>query len=56
MRRGEILGLRWSDVDLEVGSASVRQALVSVAYEMQLSDVKTGSSCSPTSADHRSGC
>ena len=43
MRRGEILGLRWGDVDLELGRVSVRQALVSVAYEVLVSDVKTGS-------------
>jgi integrase len=43
MRRGEVLGLPWSDVDLEAGRLSVRQALVSVAYEVELSDVKTGS-------------
>lgn len=42
MRRGEILGLRWSDVDLDGARLSVRQALISVAYEMQISDVKTG--------------
>lgn len=42
MRRGEILGLRWGDLDLEAGRVSVRQALVSVAYEVQVSDVKTG--------------
>lgn len=42
MRRGEILGLRWSDVDLARGRVSVRQALITVAYEAQLSDVKTG--------------
>lgn len=43
MRRGEVLGLPWGDVDLEVGRLSVRQALVSVAYQVELSDVKTGS-------------
>lgn len=42
MRRGEILGLRWGDVDLEAGRVSVHQALVSVAYEVHVSDVKTG--------------
>lgn len=42
MRRGEILGLRWSDVDLDDARLSVRQAVISVAYEMQTSDVKTG--------------
>jgi integrase len=43
MRRGEVLGLRWSDIDLDAGRLSVRQAVISVAYELQLSDVKTGS-------------
>jgi integrase len=42
MRRGELLGLRWSDVDLDGQSISVSRALVIVAYEPQLSDVKTG--------------
>jgi integrase len=44
MRRGEVLGVRWRDVDLDAGRVSVRQALVSVAYEMSISDVKTGTS------------
>ena len=43
MRRGELLGLRWKDLDLDANRLSVRQALVSVAYEMHISDVKTGS-------------
>lgn len=34
MRRGEILGLRWSDVDLDNGRLSVRQAVISVAYKV----------------------
>lgn len=41
MRRGEVLGLRWRDLDLDAGRLSVRQALVEVAYEVHLSDVKT---------------
>lgn len=44
MRRGEVLGLRWRDLDLDSGRVSVRQALVSVAYEVSISDVKTGTS------------
>jgi integrase len=32
MRRGEILGLRWSDVDLEQERLSVRRAIVCVGY------------------------
>jgi integrase len=34
MRRGEILGLRWCDVDLDAARLSVRQAVVAVAYEV----------------------
>src|SRR5207247_2610161 len=41
MRRGEILGLRWGDIDSDAGRLSVRQALISVAYEVHISDVKT---------------
>jgi integrase len=33
MRRGEVLGLRWSDVDLESARLSVQQALVTVGYD-----------------------
>jgi integrase len=43
MRRGEVLGLRWGDLDLEAGRLSVRQALISVSYQVQISDVKTRS-------------
>jgi len=41
MRRGEVLGLRWRDVDLEAGRIHVRQALVSVAYKLIISTPKT---------------
>jgi Site-specific recombinase XerD len=34
MRRGELLGLRWSDVDLEGARLSVRRNLISVAYRV----------------------
>jgi integrase len=44
MRRGEVLGLRWGDVDLDAGRVSVRQALASVCYQTSISDVKTGTS------------
>lgn len=42
MRRGEVLGLRWQDVDLDAARLSVRQAIISVAYQVRVSDVKTG--------------
>ena len=43
MRRGEILGLRWSDLDLDRARLSVRQALVSVGYEVVHSTPKSHS-------------
>jgi integrase len=41
MRRGEVLGLRWKDVELDRARLSVNQAVVSVAYEVKVGDVKT---------------
>jgi len=41
MRRGELLGLRWSDMDLERARLAVRRALVSVSYDAQEPDAKT---------------
>jgi integrase len=41
MRRGELLGLRWLDVDLDAGFLSVRQTRVSVDYEVAVGTPKT---------------
>lgn len=41
MRRGELLGLRWQDVDLEGGRISVRQTYVVVNYQPMFSTPKT---------------
>ena len=41
MRRGEALGLRWSDVDLARGEAAIRQTVVSHDYVIALSEPKT---------------
>lgn len=41
MRRGEVLGLRWKDVDLDRARLSVRHTIISVAYEMKESTPKT---------------
>jgi integrase len=36
MRRGEILGLRWSDLDLEAGRVAVRRPRIVVDYRAGL--------------------
>ena len=41
MRRGEILGLRWSDVDLDAARLSVRNAVVTVSYAVLESTPKS---------------
>ena len=41
MRRGEVLGLRWADVDLDAGRLTVRHTIVTVAYEVRSSTPKT---------------
>ena len=41
MRRGEALGLTWDDVDIEAARLSIRRALVSVGYEVVVSEPKT---------------
>jgi len=41
MRRGEILGLRWQDVDFENEILSVQQSLISVEYQLIFTTPKT---------------
>jgi len=41
MRRGEALGLRWEDVDLEAGRLSVRRALIPNGAVVVISEPKT---------------
>jgi integrase len=44
MRRSELLGLRWDDIDLKKARLSVNRGLVAVAYEMHESRGKTRNS------------
>jgi integrase len=53
MRRGELAGLRWADVDLDAGALAVRRSRVSVAYAVDESDPKTRSSRRTISLDAR---
>lgn len=41
MRRGEVLGLRWRDLDLEGGRLAVTQTLIAPDYQVQFSTPKT---------------
>jgi integrase len=41
MRRGEVLGLRWTDIDFPAGRLSVSQTVLNVAYEVVVSTPKT---------------
>lgn len=41
MRRGEVLGLRWGDIDLAAARVSIRNAIVTVAYEVLESSPKS---------------
>jgi integrase len=41
LRRGELCGLRWSDVDLELGRLIVRQQIVAVGHATHVGPTKT---------------
>lgn len=44
LRRGELLGLRWQDVNLEQAEVSVNQTLVAVKGKLEINEPKTESS------------
>jgi integrase len=44
MRRGEALGLRWADIDLDAGRLAVRRTLITVGYRVEWSEPKTEAS------------
>jgi integrase len=60
MRRGEVLGLRWSDIDLDGGQLAVVQTLTAVGYEVIVSRPRRprvgGLSTSIGKPSPRSGC
>ena len=41
LRRGEALGLHWTDVDMEAGTISIRRAWIPVNGIAQMSEPKT---------------
>jgi len=57
MRRGELLGVRWQDVHLDVGYLTVRQAVIVVRGHPRITEPKTATSVRtiylpPTVRDH----
>jgi integrase len=44
LRRGEAVGLRWIDVDLEAGHLAVRQTHVAVGYTVEVGEPKSATS------------
>jgi integrase len=51
MRRGEALGLRWADVDLDVGRASIVQTVITVKHKVNFGDPKTAKGTRTVSLD-----
>lgn len=47
LRRGELLGMRWSDLDLDNGTLMIEQTVQRVGGELVLSDAKTEGSEAP---------
>jgi integrase len=41
LRRGEALGLRWQDLDLDAGRASIRQTVIAIKHTVMISTPKT---------------
>lgn len=54
MRRGELLGLRWQDVDLETARLSIVQTLILLRSEVRFSEPKTAKSRRSLSLDSAS--
>lgn len=44
MRRGEVLGLRWSDIDLDTATLSIRRSVSCTGYQVHTTPTKTSTS------------
>jgi integrase len=53
MRRGEVCGLRWRDVDLDAGRLKVSQTIVVVDYKLVASEPKTSAGRRTLALDQR---
>jgi integrase len=49
--RGEALGLRWADVDLDTGRASIVQTVITVKHKVHFGDPKTAKGTRTVSLD-----
>jgi len=53
MRRGEALGLRWADVDLNAGTVNVTRTVIIVDHVIQFGDPKTAAGARTIALDDR---
>lgn len=53
MRRGEVLGLRWSDIDLAAERLSVQRSVTCTGYQVHTTPTKTRTSRRPIDLDQR---
>jgi integrase len=44
MRRGEVLGLRWPDIDLDTATLSIRRSVSCTGYQVHTTPTKTRTS------------
>ena len=51
MRRGEVLGLKWEDIDFEAGRLSVRRSLIPLGGDVIVSEPKTARGRRPIALD-----
>ena len=52
MRRGEVAGLKWADIDFERSRLAVRRALITIGYEVAWSEPKTDRGRRSVALDH----
>ena len=53
MRRGEVLGIRWNDVDLDARRLSVRRSVTCTGYQVHINPTKTRTSRRTVDLDPR---
>jgi len=53
MRRGEVVGLHWTDLDLDAGRVSIRRSVTCTGYRMHTTGVKTKTSRRCVDLDER---